>query len=145
MSVESQLRLVLRLVGSVSLLAIFFAFNPYSWMAAIHSWLGMGELPNAPVVMYLARSTSALYALGGGLMWALSFDPRRFAPVLSYLGTALALLGLFLLVFDWVEGMPWFWQLGEGPIDLGIGLVILWLTRRLAAEVAHGETADAGR
>jgi len=107
-------------------------------MDAIHAWLGMGALPNAPVVMYLARSTSALYAILGGLMWTLSLDVHRFRPVLSYLGAVLSLLGLFLIVFDWVEGMPLFWQLGEGPIDLGIGLVILLLSRRLGAT---GETS----
>jgi hypothetical protein len=138
---EDLLKLFLRLVGSVSLLATFFAFIPYSWMNAIHAWLGMGELPNAPVVMYLARSTSALYAILGGLMWTLSLDVRRFRPVLSYLGAVLALLGLFLTVFDWVEGMPLFWQLGEGPIDLGIGLAIFLLSRRVgpAGEDSAGE------
>ena len=133
MRAEDLLRLFLRLVGSVSLLATFFAFIPYSWMNAIHAWLGMGELPNAPVVLYLARSTSALYAILGGLMWTLSLDVRRFRPVLSYLGAVLALLGVFLIAFDWVEGMPLFWQLGEGPIDLGIGLVIFLLSRRVGA------------
>lgn len=52
--------LLLRIVGSVSLLAVFFAIMPYSWMNVIHEWLGMGQLPNEPVVGYLARSTSMI-------------------------------------------------------------------------------------
>ena len=59
---------VLRITGCVSLLAAIFVFVPYSWMNAIHQQLGMGELPSNPVVGYLARSTSAFYALLGGLL-----------------------------------------------------------------------------
>lgn|GEM_PF-6538567 len=63
----------LRIVGSASLLAVFFTMIPYSWMDSIHGWLVMGRLPSEPVVGYLARSTSAFYALMGGLLWILSF------------------------------------------------------------------------
>ena len=61
------LQLFLRAIGSVALLAIFAVFMPYSWMKAVHGWLGMGTLPNDPIVGYLARSTSIFYALLGGL------------------------------------------------------------------------------
>ena len=32
---------------------------PYSWMDAIHQGLGMGKLPDAPIVGYLVRSGHA--------------------------------------------------------------------------------------
>jgi hypothetical protein len=54
--------------------AAFFVAAPYSWMNAIHQWLGLGVLPDAPVAGYLARSTSAFYAMLGGLLWVLLFD-----------------------------------------------------------------------
>ena len=66
MTAESALKLMLRIVGGVSLLSAIFVIAPYSWMDSIHRWMGMGELPNAPVVGYLARSASAFYALLGG-------------------------------------------------------------------------------
>lgn len=127
----SALRLILRAVGGVSLLAAIFVFAPYSWMDGIHRWLGMGELPDSPVVGYLARSTSAFYALLGGLFWVLSSDLVRYRPVLIYLGIAVILLGLALLGVDWVEGMPLFWRLGEGPYVIVLGMVMLLLSRRL--------------
>lgn len=126
---DAILRVFLRVVGSVSLLAAPCAMMPYVWMNAIHGRLGMGELPAAPVVGYLARSTSAFYAVLGGLLWVLSTDLPRYRPVLNYAGGALVALGVMLGVVDWVEGMPLLWCLGEAPVVVLFGLVILSLNR----------------
>jgi hypothetical protein len=125
-------RIFLRGVGSVSLLAVFAVIMPYTWMNAIHKSLGLGVLPNAPIVGYLARSTSAFYALLGGLLWVLSFDLVRYQPILRYLGFAMVVFGLVLLGVDWIEGMPVFWIVGEGPVVVCFGLVILWFCHRFS-------------
>ncbi len=121
------LKWLLRVVGSASLLAVFAVAMPYEWMNAIHRTLGMGELPNAPVVGYLARSTSAFYAMHGALFWFLSFDVQRHRSVLLFLGWALAALGVTLLAVDVFEGLPLYWTAVEGPIDTLFGLLILYL------------------
>ena len=131
---ESLLRLLLRLFGTSSLLALIFVAAPHSWMSSLHSDLGLGRMPDSPVVWYLARSTSAFYALVGGLFWVVSFDLRRHRPVLVYLGRAVALLGLALLVIDWAEGLPLFWTVWEGPIVIALGLVIQLSTRTIPSE-----------
>jgi hypothetical protein len=102
-------------------------------MNAIHRLLGMGPLPDAPVVGYLARSTSAFYALLGGLLWLVSFDVARFRPVVLYLGAALVALGLSLTAIDAIEGLPAFWRLAEGPLDVAFGAALLWLGSRQTA------------
>ena len=130
---ERFLQLFLRILGSVSLLALFAVVMPYSWMNATHQWLGMGELPAEPIVGYLARSTSAFYALLGGLAWVLSFDMPRHRPVLLYLGATTVAMGLMLLAVDWLEGMPAWWTIQEGPIVIGFGIVILWFSNRLGS------------
>jgi hypothetical protein len=117
--------LFLRMVGTAALLAVVAVVMPSSWMNAVHQWLGMGPLPAGPIVGYLARSTSALYALLGGLLWVVSFDLRRHRVVLQYLGLAIILLGVTLTVVDFTQGMPRFWRLTEGPINVALGLVIL--------------------
>lgn len=131
---ERNLQWFLRILGSASLLALPCVALPYAWMDATHRWLGMGELPAEPIVGYLARSTSAFYAVLGGLLWTLSFDPRRHRAVLLYLGGAIIAFGLILTAVDWIEGLPMFWALGEGPIDCAFGLAILWLTRCMGDE-----------
>lgn len=127
------LRGILRFFGTTSLFALIFVAAPRSWMISIHAGLGMGAMPDAPVVWYLARSTSAFYALLGGLFWLLSFDPPRHRSVLLYLGSALAAFGVALATFDWAEGLPLLWRVWEGPFVIALGLTILSLSRGLPA------------
>ena len=125
------LKLILRVIGTSSLFALIFVAAPHSWMREIHAWLGLGEMPDTPIVWYLARSTSAFYALVGGLFWVVSFDLPRHRPVVVYLSTAVILLGVALLIMDWWEGLPREWAMWEGPFTIVIGLAMLILSRRI--------------
>lgn len=137
---ETFLRFVLRLVGTVSLTALFAVVMPYSSMDAIHQMLGMGRLPDQPVVGYLARSVSAFYALLGGLFWLLSFDLHRHRPTLCFVGIAILIFGATLIGIDWVEGLPLWWRAWEGPWVMLIGTAIAWPAFRLTPR-----TSDAAR
>ena len=128
---ELLLKWVLRIFGASALAALVFVVAPYSWMDAIHQWLGLGGLPREPIVGYLARSTSAFYAMQGGLSLVVSFDLRRFRPVLIYLSTVTVGLGLALGVVGWAVGLPRWWWLWEGPLDALLGLLILLCARRI--------------
>jgi len=131
---ERFFHLLLRIFGSTMLLAVFAIMMPYSWMNAIHQWIGMGQLPDEPIVGYLARSTSAFYALFGGLLWALSWDLRRHRLVLCYLGAVSILFGLVFFGVDWLGGMPFYWSLTEGPIGVILGILILFLSYRVGRQ-----------
>jgi hypothetical protein len=122
---EQWLKWFLRIMGTAALTALVFVAAPYSCMDRIHQGLGLGKLPNEPVVGYLARSTSAFYALQGGLAWGLSLDLRRFRPVLMYQGVATMAFGLALWTVDWAVALPRWWRLWEGPLDAVFGLFIL--------------------
>ena len=124
---ESALRVLLRFIGTSSLLALIFVAAPYSWMNEIHQYLGMGELAHQPVVGYLARSTSAFYAIMGGLFWLISFDLQRYERVVNYLGVIFIVFGVAFFIIDWVEGMPLFWRNCEGPFVIVFGIVIIYL------------------
>ena len=131
------LRLLLRIIGTAGLFAVVAVVMPYSWMNAIHKWLGMGELPAEPIVGYLARSTSAFYTLLGGLFWVVSFDLHRHRLVLCYLGIVVVIFGAVLFVVDLLEGMPLHWSLTEGPFNLIFGVVIFVLSYRTDNKSAH--------
>ena len=119
----------MRVMGGITSIAIVFVFVPYSMMNAIHDgWLGMGTLPADPIVGYLARSTSAFYAMTGGLYLFLSFDVKRFRSVIGYLIAFSFIFGLVIFGVDMVEGMTPSWKYGEGPSVLVITAVnyVLW-------------------
>ena len=129
----NALKLILRLIGTSSALGAIFVAVPYEWMNSIHADLGLGTLPDAPIVGYLARSTSAMYAILGGLFWVLSFDLTRYRNVLIYFGCIFPLFGLALLAVDILEGLPMFWVLWEGPFIVIRGTTIHLLARRIPA------------
>ena len=126
---ERALVVLLRVSGGVMLLALFAIVLPTEWMAATHRWLGLGEFPASPLVDYLTRSISALYAISGGLLVLLARDLRRFAPVIVYLAVTGLAFGVVMIGVDFAAGMPRYWSVSEGPLVLVLSSVILWLAR----------------
>ncbi|MCL4201016.1 MAG: hypothetical protein KJ000_00875 [Pirellulaceae bacterium] len=124
---EKAVVVILRVSGVVLLTALVPAVMPFSWMQDIHRLLGMGELPEAPIVGYLTRSVSAFYALHGAMILFISLDVRRYLPVVKCLAVLCVLFGAGMVVLDVVVGMPLFWVLSEGPFIVILGGVLLWL------------------
>ena len=81
---ERILRILLRVAGGLPLTALLAVVMPTEWMDATHRWLGLGELPRAPIVEYLTRSLSLLYAVFGALWLYMSTDVRRYAPLIAF-------------------------------------------------------------
>src|SRR3954447_11181013 len=84
------------LLGIGSLFALIPVVMPWSWMAATHRWLGLGEMPTGPIVEYLARCLSAFYALVGAFCLVMASDLERYRPLVRFFGVCLALLGVHL-------------------------------------------------
>lgn len=133
-SAMTLLQWLLRIVGGSICLALVPIFFPLPWMEAIHGWLGLGEMPNAPIFEYLARSTSGMYFAHGVLILVASTDVRRFLPVIWAIGCLNFFLGAVLLVTDLIAPMPWYWTAVEGPPIMVMGAVLLGLTRRAARQ-----------
>ena len=126
---QRMLRALLRVTGGAALLAVPCIFLPDTWMNAIHRRLGLGELPGEPIVGYLTRSASVLYAALGGLLWVLASDPGRYAPAIRYMGVVFVVFGVTLLAVDIAQRMPLWWALAEGTINIGLGIAVILLAR----------------
>ena len=114
------------------LVALVFVVAPRAWMEEIHIWLGLGVFPDTPIVWYLARSTSAFYAMMGGLYWLASYDMGRQRRLLLFLGWWTVVLGVMLFGIDLWVGLPLSWTLSEGPVVILMGVAMLYLISRMA-------------
>ena len=132
----TRLQLFLRVFAVVLMTAVLAAMLPIGVMDDIHQAIGLGPLPEGPIVEYLARSTSMFYAVHGALLWYLASDLRRYRDLFRfYLWISLAFaLGLFLT--DLSAGLPLRWTLAEGPFVAAITGLIMVLFRKADARAA---------
>ena len=124
--------------------AFLCAFMPYAWMNLIHHNLGLGRLPKDPIVGYLARSASLLYALFFALLWVVSCDLRRYRFVLCFLSAASIPFGLLMIGIDLHEGMPRMWCFCEGSAAIVLGIVFWVLTYKIVPKT-HGYSKEAAQ
>lgn len=123
---------LLALMGAIASLAVFAIVMPTAWMAAVNDWLGLGPFPRSPLVEYLTRSLSALYALLGVFTLYLAFHARRYLDLIVVIGWQTIALGLVLTAIDFTVGMPGHWSWTEGPPTVLIGWAFIFLARRAA-------------
>ena len=128
---ERAIVIIFRLIGGCGLFAIPAIFLPYSWMNAVHEYVGLGELPDAPIVSYLARSLATFYAAASVVILFVSFDIRRYRSFVKLFAVIFVAIGFVLLGIDVAVGMPTSWTLSEGPRAIVVGLLILWLQQKI--------------
>ncbi len=132
------LQRILCLIGAGLLVATIPVFFPVSLMATMHGWLGLGDLPDAPITIYLARSTSLLYAVHGSIMLTTGLRIKELGALVPLLGWIHVVIGLVMLGVDLNAGMPWYWTAVEGvPISLA-GLLLLWLWKESQKQTGDG-------
>lgn len=131
---EKALVILLRTTAVISLSAVAAAVMPFAWMQAIHRFLGMGALPEGPIVGYLTRSLSAMYALHGAIVLFVSGDVRRYLPLVKCLALLAIAFGAGMLLLDVTVGMPPAWTACEGPFFVVLGGAILWLAGRVTGD-----------
>jgi len=127
---EKNLVLLMRIIAIVSACAVVAIFMPFHCMNATHEMLGLGPLPDRPVVHYLARSVSLLYTLHAVLFWLVANDLKRYRPIVAGLIAWFLAFGVFILGIDIAAGVPWFWIVGEGPVVLILGAVMALLFKK---------------
>jgi hypothetical protein len=127
---EKALVVLLRVAGVGLLTALIPAVMPFAWIKDTHRLLGMGELPEGPIIGHLTGSLSAMYALRGALVFFVSLDVRRYLPVVKFLAVLGIVFGAGMLVLDIKVAMPPRWTGCEGPFSM------VWVASRHDPRVA---------
>jgi hypothetical protein len=121
---------LLRLGGAFEILAFFAVVMPQSWMETSHLWLGMGQMPDSPVVLFMIRQASYAYGMHGVSLWVLASDVERFRPLVIFNGISYLLAGPVFFLIDYSTGMPMWWTVGDSVACLFFGVALLWLSLR---------------
>jgi hypothetical protein len=129
---EQHLSWFLRVTAIMLLAAALAVVIPHAWMNAIHVWFGLGELPDLPMVAYLTRSLSTLYAVVGAWCWFVSRDVRRNLPLLRFSVPITFGFDATVIAIDVVVEMPLAWSALEGTFLLAWTLTLWRLVRRAA-------------
>jgi hypothetical protein len=131
---EAWLRATLLLQAAILACALPAALLPTEWMDAIHQGMGMGQLPRAPLVEYLTRSISLIYAAWAPLLVAFSLDLRRHLPLVRVFGWLTFLGGPAFFALDIAVGMPMAWAVTEGGAIFLFGVAMLGLEAAVRAQ-----------
>jgi hypothetical protein len=138
-----RLVLVLRATAVLLLLGLVGAALPESWMKAVHEWGGLGPWPGGALLLYLARVVSILYGFYGMLTLYLSFDVRRYLPVIRFMALAGFPLAPVIFAVIWSAGLPTVWAVSE-PASI-LALSALWYVASQPAGPASGRPAPPDR
>ena len=137
----------MRLEGSTEILAFIAVVMPRSWMEVSHTWLGLGEMPDGPILMFMIRQASFTYGMHGVSMWILASDVDRFRPLILFNGISFLLAGPVFFLIDYHSGMPWFWTISDAIGCSFFGAALLWLNwgKRYADAGPRDEVSTATR
>lgn len=122
-----RLKLFLKFIGYVSLLAFAASVMPEKWIVETSEFLGFRPFPDSPLTFYLARNLSLLYGFVGAALLVVASDLERYRPLVGIAAKGTILFGVLQLVVDGQSGMPIWWTLGESLSTFGGGCLLWWL------------------
>ncbi len=144
---ERGLKLLLLIVGIVSLPAVIAVFMPYSWLVRGVEFAEPGTHVGV-LVSYLSRLLSAFYVLLGGMLVVFSTDVRRYSGAIRLV----ALWSLMAVVGFLIYGGPalikggfgWFIWFVAGDVAFGLSfaVAILLLQRQIAKQDRRGASDE---
>jgi len=121
---------LLRLAGSVELLAFLAVVMPRSWMEIAHTWLGLGEMPNGAIIMFMIRQASYTYGMHGVSLWVIASNVERFRLLIILNAISFLIAAPVFFLIDQTSGMPLGWTLGDTFGCGSFGAALLWLSLR---------------
>lgn len=121
---------LLRFAGLVEILAFIAVVMPRSWMETSHTWLGLGEMPDGPLIMFMIRQASYTYGVHGISLWVIASNVERFRLLVLLNGISFLVAGPIFFLIDYTSGMPLWWAVADPLACAFFGAALLWLSRR---------------
>ena len=130
MNRERLLVWLLRIAGATEILAFIAVVMPRSWMQIANASVGLGEMPDGPLLMFMIRQASYTYGVHGLSLWLIATDVQRFRPFVVFNGIAFLIAAPVFVLIDLSSGMPLWWTVSD-PLSCGFfGAALLLLSRK---------------
>jgi hypothetical protein len=100
-------------------------------MEISHAWLGLGEMPSVPVLIFLIRQASYTYGVHGISLWVLASNVVRFRPLVILNGISFLVAGPVFFMIDYTSGVPWWWTIADPLSCMSFGAALLSLSRKI--------------
>jgi hypothetical protein len=130
------------------MMAFVVAFLPEAWLSTLHSWLGLGQMPDSVLLRYMIRGAAWSQGAFGVLFWVMASDVGRYRPlVITVAALYLAASPTFYFI-DSAVGLRLAWCLWDCLCCFLIGSVLLlfslWPSSNQTAAANHlpAESAD---
>lgn len=130
---DRWLKLFLRIIGIVTLLAFGAAVMPQRWIVEVAGFLGFEPFPFSPLTFYLARNLSLLYGFVGCLLLLIAADFERYRPLVGKIGLGTIVFGGLQGVVDIQSAMPMWWTAYESLSTIFGGIIIIVLDHKTAS------------
>jgi hypothetical protein len=125
---------LLRITGATEVLAFIAVVMPRAWMESSHAWLGMGTMPDGPLMDFMIRQASYVYGMHGVSLWVLATDVKRFRKLITFNGISFLLAGPVFFLIDYATGMPIWWMVSDSLTCFVLGVALLWLNQRISRD-----------
>lgn len=96
-------------------------------MEVSHAWLGLGEMPGGPIIVFMIRQASYTYGMHGISLWVLALNVNRFRALVVLNGIAYLLAAPVFFLIDHTSGMPLWWTVADTFGCGFFGAALLWL------------------
>lgn len=101
-------RLVLRVIGAVSFIALPAIIVPRLAVEKFSMLLGLGKPEASPLLIYMMAGASCVYVAQGMLMWLMARDVVRYRSLIVFCAWAFLAFSPLFLWIDLHAGMPAF-------------------------------------
>lgn len=138
------LKVCLRIIGVLCLLALVALFLPVAALESISNAFAPVKFPDSLAFAYVLRGVFATYAAVGVFYLLLARDPLGYGMLTPFSGAAAVFVGLACLVAGLITGVPAVWILGDAGSCTILGLLVLFFWGRARAEERGAETSGLG-
>ena len=117
----------LRIIAIVQMLTFAVVLMPVAWIASWHAWLGLGVMPDDPVLRYVIRGAAFAQGGVGVLVWVIATDVVRYRPLVITTAAISLFAAPAYYFIDATAGMPRFWCIFDFAYCFLAGAVLLAL------------------